>query len=343
MVRLMFWSNPLAVLALGMGVFLVSLSGTRLVLHVLAERAIVDHPNARSSHVTPTPRGGGLAVIAVLAIVWTTVAVRWSPAGTDVAVACAAGVGLAVLSWLDDLRGLPPWLRLLGQAAAIAAVLILAPASQPYFGGVLPPLADAVVAAILWIWFTNLFNFMDGIDGLAGTETTTIGIGVALCAGLVGLPEPLSVYGFTAAAAALGFRWWNWHPARVFLGDVGSVPLGFLLGWLLLTMASDGLWAAALILPLYFLADATITLVRRAARGEAVWRPHRDHFYQRAVRAGRSHAAVSGLVAVTNVVLIALAWTTTRGWEWPAVAAACVVVGALLYVLDRDAPVAAHG
>ncbi len=339
----MFWSYPLAVLALGVGVFLVSLSGTRLVLHFLTERAIVDHPNARSSHAIPTPRGGGLAVVVVIAVVWSIVAMRWTAEGYGMVVACAAGVGLAALSWLDDLRGLPPWVRLLAQAAAIATVLVLAPAPHPYFGGVLPPVADVVVTAILWLWFTNLFNFMDGIDGLAGTETATIGIGVALCAGFAGVVGSLSVCGFTAAAAALGFLWWNWHPARVFLGDVGSVPLGFLLGWLLLTMASEGLWAAAFILPLYYLADATITLGRRAAKGEPVWRAHRDHFYQRAVQAGRSHASVAGLIAVTNVALIALAWASTRGWEWPAVIAACVVVGGLLVVLSRDAPLAARG
>jgi UDP-N-acetylmuramyl pentapeptide phosphotransferase/UDP-N-acetylglucosamine-1-phosphate transferase len=109
-----------------------------------------------------------------------------------------------------------------------------------------------------------------------------------------------------AAAAAIGFLRFNWHPATVFLGDAGSVPLGYTMGWLLLVLARQGLWAPALILPLYYLADATVTLARRATRGEVPWHAHRDHFYQRALR-GNDHAAVAGSVLLGDIGLIALA------------------------------------
>src|SRR5205085_11238320 len=159
----------------------------------------------------------------------------------------------------------------------------------------------------------NAFNFMDGIDGIAGSEAAAIGAGVALLAlahlDVVGLGTGL--FGAAAAGASLGFLRWNWQPAKLFMGDVGSVPLGYLLGWLLLTLAGAGYWAPALIVPLYFLVDASWTLLRRLARGEKIWQPHRQHFYQRAVQAGRSHAAVVLRVIAADMVLIGAAlWST---------------------------------
>jgi UDP-N-acetylmuramyl pentapeptide phosphotransferase/UDP-N-acetylglucosamine-1-phosphate transferase len=135
------------------------------------------------------------------------------------------------------------------------------------------------------------------------------------------------------AAPAAGFLVWNWHPARLFLGDVGSVPLGFALGWLLLHAAIAGYWAAALILPLYYLADATITLGRRALRGAKIWQAHREHFYQRAVARGRGHDAVVGAIAVGNVVLIGcalIAEGTDGAIKLLAIAAAALAVALLL-------------
>jgi UDP-N-acetylmuramyl pentapeptide phosphotransferase/UDP-N-acetylglucosamine-1-phosphate transferase len=132
----------------------------------------------------------------------------------------------------------------------------------------------------------------------------------------------------------LGFLWWNRPPARIFLGDVGSVPIGFMLGWLLLQAAAAGLWAPALILPLYYLADASLTLARRALRGEKVWRAHREHFYQIAVRGGRGHGVVSGAVAVANVALIALS-AVALATPWFALVGAVVVVAVLMFWMQR--------
>src|SRR3546814_9909535 len=137
-----------------------------------------------------------------------------------------------------------------------------------------------------------------------------------------GAGPPAALFlGASIAAAAAGFLWWNWHPAKVFLGDVGSVPLGFMLGWLLLGLAAAGHWAPALILPLYYLADATITLACRALRRERVWRAHREHFYQRAVQRGRSHATVSRAVFGVNACLAALALASLTA-PWMALVAA---------------------
>jgi len=140
------------------------------------------------------------------------------------------------------------------------------------------------------------------------------------------------------AAAALGFLVWNWSPARIFLGDVGSVPLGYVLGFLLNRLALGGQWQAALILPAYFLADASITLLRRLLRGERVWQAHREHFYQRAVQQGLGHDAVVLRVVAADIVLIACAWAAARGWGFVALGVAALTVLALLAELGRPGP-----
>ena len=140
------------------------------------------------------------------------------------------------------------------------------------------------------------------------------------------------------AAAAVGFLWWNWHPAKIFLGDVGSVPLGFLVGWLLLTLAAHGQWAAALILPLYFVADASLTLVRRALRGERVWEAHHQHFYQQAEERGMRHDQIVHLVLIANLLLVALAAAAAMGQAVVAVGSAVAVVVLLLVVLAKASP-----
>jgi len=191
---------------------------------------------------------------------------------------------------------------------------------------------------VLWLWFVNLFNFMDGIDGIAGVEASSLGIGLVLVGAMAAWPAVHFVLPALLAAATLGFLVWNWAPAKLFLGDVGSVPLGYLLGWLLLVAAMNGEWAPALILPLYYLADATITLLKRAARGAKVWRAHREHFYQRAVQGGASHSHVALQVLACNAALVALAVLAAAGDRiWPALAAGAVTVAVLLAILRRRA------
>jgi UDP-N-acetylmuramyl pentapeptide phosphotransferase/UDP-N-acetylglucosamine-1-phosphate transferase len=240
---------------------------------------------------------------------------------------------LIVFSWLDDYRnGLPVAVRLVAHFVAAIAGVALLPAEAMVFQGLLPPLADRALAVIAWVWFINLFNFMDGIDGITGVETVTIGIGIAAVSLFAHIgPE---IEASALAGAALGFLVWNWHPAKIFLGEVGSVPLGFLLGGLLITEATRGHWAAALILPAYYLADATITLGKRAIAGEKVWQAHKKHFYQIALRGGASHAAVVRWIAGSNIVLVALAVVSTRH-PIPALVAAAVVVALLLAQLAR--------
>ncbi len=243
-----------------------------------------------------------------------------------------------MVSWFDDLRSLPVVPRLAVQALAVGLGIAAMDGAGPVFQGLLPPLLDRLAAGLLWLWFVNLFNFMDGIDGIAGVEASSLGIGLVLVGAVLAWPSVQVALPALLAAATLGFLVWNWAPAKLFLGDVGSVPLGYLLGWLLLIAAANGAWAAALILALYYLADATITLAKRGARGAKVWRAHREHFYQRAVQGGASHGRVAAQVLACNAVLIALAvLATADGWAWPALAAGAASVVVLLAILERRA------
>jgi UDP-N-acetylmuramyl pentapeptide phosphotransferase/UDP-N-acetylglucosamine-1-phosphate transferase len=244
---------------------------------------------------------------------------------------------LALLSWRDDLRGLGFGWRLVAHLVAAALGVLALPAEALVFQGLLPPLLDRVTAALLWVWFLNLYNFMDGIDGITCTETIFLGLGIAGTLLLAGTgDDDAPQLALAAAAGAAGFLRWNWPPAKIFLGDVGSVPLGYLLGWLLLVMASKGLWAPAAILPLYYVADATLTLVMRIARGERFWQAHREHFYQRALAQDGDHGAVLKLVIGGNLALLILAFFAVIQ-PWTALLLALFATSTLLAQLARRA------
>jgi UDP-N-acetylmuramyl pentapeptide phosphotransferase/UDP-N-acetylglucosamine-1-phosphate transferase len=321
------------VVALATG--LVSCAATGALIPLLRRRNFLDHPNQRSSHYVPTPRGGGVAVIGSVLLAWTALAWVGSLSSSFIRISFGA-VLLGLLSWIDDLRGLPPIPRLLAQGAAVAIGLSALPGTQNALQVWIGPAFYLIGIALLWVWWINLFNFMDGIDGLAGSEAAAIGIGLLLVASLAGRPDPeLALLAAAIIGAAAGFLVWNWSPARIFLGDVGSAPLGYLLGFLLLHLAGRGFWRMALILPLYFLGDATITLVRRLLRGERVWQAHREHYYQRAVQRGFGHAAVVRRVIAADILLIGCGWAAETGWGAVSLLASVTIVTALLMSLGR--------
>ncbi|HMD63965.1 MAG TPA: glycosyltransferase family 4 protein [Stellaceae bacterium] len=300
---------------------------TRILIPILARREILDRPNERSSHRVPTPRGGGVAVIGSVLLGWVVLARTGSVPPGVFGIALGAAL-LAAVSWIDDLRGLSPVVRLAAQAAAVMIGVSVLPAPHDLF--------RLAAIGLVWIWWINLFNFMDGIDGLAVSEAAAIGAGLLLFASVgAGADPALRTLSAAVTGAAIGFLVWNWSPARIFLGDVGSVPLGYVLGFLLLDLAVRGHWKIALILPLYFLADATITLARRLLRGERVWQAHREHFYQQAVRRGRGHAAVVKQVIAADLVLIGCGWAAENGWSALSLAASAATVAILLAALAR--------
>lgn len=302
---------------------------------MLRRLGLLDRPNDRSSHVVPTPRGGGIAVIGVVLLAWLGFgAAGWvSPEIIEVALAAAA---LAVVCWLDDLYSLAPATRLAAQAGAVAIGLLALPAADNPVAAWLGAPVYMTAIGLLWVWWVNLYNFMDGIDGIAATEASAIGGGLALFAAVgSGTDVTAALLAAPILGAALGFLAWNWSPARIFLGDVGSAPLGYLTGYLLIGLAGVGRWKIALLLPLYFFADATITLARRLLRGERIWQAHRQHFYQQAVRAGQGHAAVVRRVLAADLALIGCGWTAENGGGAISLAAGAAVVALLLANLAR--------
>jgi len=300
---------------------------TRLLIPILARREILDRPNERSSHRVATPRGGGIAVTGSVLLAWIVLVLTGSALSRVLGIVLGAAF-LAVVSWIDDLRGLSPLVRLLVQVGAVIIGLAVLPEQHS--------LSQLALSGLVWVWWINLFNFMDGIDGLAGSEAAALGAGLLLFASVGSGADPaLRELAAALTGAAIGFLAWNWSPARIFLGDVGSVPLGYVLGFLLLDLAVRGYWRIALILPLYFLADATITLARRLLRGERVWQAHREHFYQRAVRRGLGHAAVVKRVIAADLVLIGCGWAAENGWSAISLATCAATVAVLLIALAR--------
>lgn len=314
---------------------------TGFVREKLIARAILDRPNERSMHASPVPRGGGLAVMAVIAGGMLLFAFFFpNPAFPLLLIAVAL---LMAVSWIDDKKGLGAGLRL---AAHLVAALIGSFAlgdGATMLGGFLPFWLDRTLMILGWAWLINLTNFMDGIDGITGVQTAAVALGAGLLfwalsylmAGQTG-PNPDMALAALMGGACLGFLPHNWHPARIFLGDVGSVPLGFLTGFLLLRLAVLGHPAAALILPLYYLADSGITLVRRVLRGEKVWQPHRSHFYQRAAAGEGRHDVVALRILGYDLWLVFLAGASL--WlPLPALSGAFLLVALLLVRLHKSA------
>lgn len=288
-----------------------------LLVRSRASRLLVDHPNARSLHVHPTPRLGGIGVMAA----FLPVAAWLGGAPFGVALGCAAG--LAVLSAFDDWHSLPVAVRL---AAHFAAALALSVSLMPAIG---PAAAIGLVFATTWM--TNLYNFMDGSDGLSGTMAL-LGFGTLSLAAAQGGHLPLALVCGAAASASAGFLAFNVPPARVFLGDAGSVPLGFLaaaLGGCGAAIAAWPPWFPVLVFS-PFIVDATLTLAKRALRGERVWVAHRSHYYQRLVLAGWSPRR---LLAAEFVVMLAASASALAGlWGGEMLQCGILVGWSFLYV-----------
>jgi len=282
-------------------------AGLIVVLRPLLARYALARPNARSSHREPTPQGGGIAVVAAALLgLWIGVALSGLAAETQLAALSMAALALALVGAVDDILGLGAPLRLVLQTLAVAAVL----ATLPVNTSVMPEFPRAFEFTILLVggvWFVNLVNFMDGIDWMTVAEVVPITAAITLL-GLIGAAPPTAVLvALALLGGMIGFAPFNRPIAKLFLGDVGSLPIGLMLGWMLLLLASRGHVAAALLLPLYYLADATITLGRRLARGERVWQAHRTHFYQRALDGGFTVNDVVVRVFVLNLALAILA------------------------------------
>jgi Fuc2NAc and GlcNAc transferase len=294
----------------------------------------LDHPNERSSHVVPTPLGGGIAIVVVSTSVLVLIALRGQISCVELVVLAGGGLLVALVGLVDDWRALSTHVRLaVHLGAASIAVFCL--------HGLPPILIGDHLVSFGWfgyplgimgiVWSLNLFNFMDGIDGLAASEGAFVAIAGALLLTVGGGLAGVSSAALALGAACAGFLVWNWPPAKIFLGDVGSGYLGYSLVCLAIIAARDNPIAIFefVILGAVFIVDATVTFVRRIARNERYDVGHRTHGYQRLSRCWGSHRSVTVSVLVTNVVLLlpAAFWAASR----PSFAG--YIAGAVLAVL----------
>lgn len=314
--------------------FLLALIVTEGVRRIAARFALIDVPVDRSLHTTPVPRGGGLG-ITVAVIVVTFAWMMSEPTPPELVPLLAASALAAALGFWDDKRGLTALFRLSVQfnlaILLLAGFLFYFPAESfdRIFGFILPIWISLPILAIAIVWVTNLYNFMDGSDGLAGSQSATVFLALTILSVFKGDPEAAAVCSIISAAS-VGFLFRNWQPAKIFMGDVGSIFLGFI-------AISSAIWVAlrgeinfyaALCLHGCFIVDATITLITRMRNGKTPHQAHRSHTYQRWIQSGKSHQfialAYSGVnlfwllpVALimtqtpsplVQIVLLAIAW-----------------------------------
>ena len=282
-----------------------------------AWRLATDIPNDRSLHVRPTPRVGGWGVVpAAVLLICRTAPALWLVA--------LLAVTLAVMSQIDDRRGLPARVRFGGHVIAVAALIAVYPADTSVW--------LLVIVAFFLVWLVNLYNFMDGSDGLAG-GMAVFGFGGYAVTALTGAHPDVSlgVASASVAGAAAGFLLFNFHPAKVFLGDAGSIPTGFLAGALGYWGWRSGTWPLWLPAMMFspFIVDASITLAKRLMRGEKFWQAHRDHYYQRMVRSGIGHRRTAILWYMVMLADIVVAWylcSRSLAIQWCGIAAWAVVL-----------------
>lgn len=298
--------SALAALLIAAAAALISM-GLIVALQPLLQRYALARPNVRSSHTMPTPQGGGIAVMSATAIAALSVELLApTSAGHATSIVLTAACCLAVLGMVDDLKPIAVTPRLTLQLAIVALLLIALP-SQTQILEAVPVWLERTVLGFGLLWFINLVNFMDGLDWMTVAEMIPVTFALAAFAFFGEAPLDILPITLALAGALLGFAPFNRPVARLFLGDVGSLPIGLLTGWCLIELASRHHFAAALLLPLYYLADATITLFRRLAAGERFWDAHRSHFYQRATDNGFSVKTVVANIFLLNLMLALLA------------------------------------
>ncbi|WLB57075.1 MraY family glycosyltransferase [Bradyrhizobium japonicum] len=302
----------------------------------LLQRYALARPNARSSHRIPTPQGAGIAVITATLLVASAWA-AWANLAIPPALVIATIV-IALVGFADDIVSLPVLVRLVLQAACVGAVVFTAPETARIVPA-LPLSLERGLILLAGVWFVNLVNFMDGLDLMTVAEVVPVTAALLLLGLLGDLSWPAALIATALCGATLGFAPFNRPVAKVFLGDVGSLPIGLLLGWCLLELAWRGQPAAALLLPAYYLVDSTITLFRRIARREQFWSAHRSHFYQRATDNGFTVRRVIGDVFALNLLLAVLAIVTVRAGStsvtWLALVAGAIAIGFVLRRFSR--------
>lgn len=301
-----------------------------------ARGALIDVPNERSSHTRPTPRGGGLGIVVVTmggaALLAFQQPMIWG-------YIMAAGL-IAAVSWVDDVRSLSNRVRfgthLLGALLVVGTGGWIEAVKLPFVGVITLGWFGLPVTLFWLVGMTNIYNFMDGIDGIAGSQAVVAGAGWSLLGWLVN-NEVVAWVGLVVAAGSLGFLFHNWAPAKIFMGDVGSAFLGFTFGWLGLvaTRMDAGLAVPMVLLVWAFLFDTGLTLIRRLQQRENIFAAHRTHLYQRMVIAGHPHTRVTLLYTFLALLGLFAAWLSWYGNALMGIAIVLLLAVALWLVTER--------
>lgn len=306
--------------------------------------ALIDVPNERSSHTRPTPRGGGLGIVVVTLLgiaLWSWfLPAQWA----TIAAYIIAGLAIAAVSWIDDLRGVSNRLRFgthLGAAVlVVAAGGWIEQITLPFIGTLMLGWVGLPLTLFWLVGITNAYNFMDGIDGIAGSQAVLTGCGWFGIGVLINNPLLIAL-GILSSASALGFLGHNWSPAKIFMGDVGSAFLGFTFGWLGVVATRQ---EPSLILPMIFLLwtflfDTGYTILRRLQKGENIFAAHRSHLYQRMVIAGQPHARVTVGYALLGMVGVLVAWR----WQEAGIYGVLLIIGLAVALWGATCAIEAKG
>ena len=304
-----------------LGVFSISLTLSFLTLKASRILKIIDVPNPRSNHKKSTPTAGGVAIVMTVSL--CMICYKLFKPEIQILPFLVSLWIIAIVSLVDDLKNLQIFPRVIFQLVSILTLLSY-------------HLPGSLFLAVPLFLFVNFYNFMDGIDGSAVSEAAHISLSFFIISLLVPeLPEGLRMLSIVLLGASLGFAKFNWHPAKIFLGDVGSISLGLICGWLLLSLARKGLYAASLIIPMFYLADSSLTILKRLIQGKKIWEAHSEHFFQKAARKGHSHRKITTKIIACNFILLALSVISiTQPFSSFLVASAIVLL--LLYNLQRD-------
>ena len=303
------------IFTLNLIVFVLTYFGVWIFRRWSSKRAILDIPNERSSHTEPTPRGGGVIIVIVCLFFFPILSVL---SGQHIIWSYLIGaLVVSAVSLVDDVRTISPFWRFLCHSLAAGIVIWQLQGFDklliPFYGTVQTGFWGNILAFLWIVWLINAYNFMDGIDGIAASQSVTAGIGWLLIGTLYNF-ELIGLYGGVVAFSALGFLIHNWQPARIFMGDVGSAFLGFTFAVFPLLNREridnpvfDGYlpWITGFLV-WFFVFDAVLTLIRRTLSGEKVWQAHRKHIYQQLVIAGISHSTVTIIYTICSVILTAI-------------------------------------
>lgn len=291
---------------------IINIIAIRAIIPFLISRKFVDLPNERSSHSNPTPKGAGIIIVTSFVIMWhLAFGLKFWYLGISLCITC-----LALVSLINDRKSLTPILRLFFQMIVVSFFLYIwfyAPygnETQSYatFNLLLPIGMQLILIFFLILWFINLFNFMDGIDGISGAQCIIIGFGSLISSFFSGLESDILFFlsGFLVGSG-MAFLFWNWNPAKVFLGDVGSIPLGLINIILIMVLCVNNLWFSAFFLCNYYVIDSTTTLFKRFFKKKPFWEAHKEHCYQIAIQNGKSHSNVCIAIGFHGVMMIVFA------------------------------------